>query len=178
MGFDHAMFNKLIPDDIRPDIYSIDYGRLRAEKIEGLIFDIDNTLVAYRTERADGRLIDFLKNLQSVGFRICFISNNSAKRVDLFNEDFNFFTCAKANKPSSKALCRALSSLGLSADKAVLIGDQLFTDVLAAKRANMKSILVNPVEPVESMFFRIKRLGEKPFKRVYYRRKRKEGTKP
>lgn len=171
------MLNKLIPDEIRPDIYSIDYDILRANKIEGLIFDIDNTLVAYHIEKADDKLINFLKELQSVGFKICFISNNNAKRVDLFNEDFNFYTCAKAKKPSSKAIYRALGSLNLSTKKVALIGDQLFTDVLAAKRLNILSILVDPIEPSESIFFKMKRIGERPFKSVYYRRKRKEDKK-
>ena len=43
------------------------------------------------------------------------------------------------------------------------IGDQLFTDILGAKLFGIRSILVKPIEPEKTRFFKFKRAMEKPF---------------
>ena len=43
------------------------------------------------------------------------------------------------------------------------MGDQIFTDCLAAHRAGIKFILVKPIQPKESFFFKVKRFCERPF---------------
>ena len=42
------------------------------------------------------------------------------------------------------------------------VGDQVFTDVLAANRAGLYSVLVKPIKDKKSLFFRFKRLLERP----------------
>jgi predicted HAD superfamily phosphohydrolase YqeG len=45
------------------------------------------------------------------------------------------------------------------------VGDQIFTDCIAAHRAGIRFAIVKPIQPVESKFFRIKRFFERPFVR-------------
>lgn len=164
------MFRYFTPDFVFSGIYDIDFDSLKKKDIKGLIFDIDNTLVSYRQARPTEEVSVLMEKLKSEGFLICFVSNNSRQRVDTFNSDFNFFSYPEAKKPSAKSIKKALDAMDLSAKNAAFVGDQLFTDVMAAKRAKLTAILVDPIEPVESAFFRFKRFMEKPFLRRYYRR--------
>ena len=167
------MFGYFTPDVILDTVYDIDFDELKKKNIKGLIFDIDNTLVSYKTEKPTEKVIALLNKLKSDGFNICFVSNNNKQRVDIFNDEFKFFSYPKAGKPSVRYIKEALKAMNLPRENVVLIGDQLFTDVTAAKRAKLTAILVTPIEPVENLFFKFKRVMEKPFLKRYYRRLKK-----
>ena len=51
----------------------------------------------------------------------------------------------RARKPLPRGFRRAMNVLELRADEVVVIGDQLFTDVLGAKLAGLEVILVDPL---------------------------------
>ena len=168
------MFGWFTPDIIYNNVYDIDFELLKKKNIKGLIFDIDNTLVSYKQEKPTEKVSAFINKLTAEGFNISFVSNNNKERVDIFNEEFKFFSYPKAGKPSIKFIKAALKSMNFDNNQTALIGDQLFTDVTAAKRAKIMAILVTPIEPVETLFFKFKRLMEKPFIRKYYRRLNKK----
>ncbi len=125
------------------------------------ILDIDNTLVSYKTKRADGTARDFLKMLENLGVKYAFVSNNHKKRVELFAKDFDAPFVSNAAKPFTLGIGRAMRKIGAKKDKTVLIGDQVFTDVYAGKRAGIKTIMVNPIEAKETPFFSVKRYFER-----------------
>ena len=172
------MLGYFTPDYICAHIYEIDYGLLKKRNIKGLIFDIDNTLVSYRQKTPTKEVLGLMRRLKGEGFEICFVSNNTKPRVDVFNSEFNFFSYPNAKKPSSKYIKEALLDMDMKAGDAALIGDQLFTDIMAAKKCKLTAILVAPIEPVETAFFRFKRFMERPFIKRYYRRlAKKHGQK-
>ena len=164
------MVGYFVPDMIYDTVYEIDFDALNKKNIKGLIFDIDNTLVSYKQETPTENVADLLNGLTNMGFAICFISNNSKERVALFNQKFQYFSFPKAGKPSIKFIKEAIKVMGINAENTAMIGDQIFTDVFAAKRIKIMSILVNPIEPVETLFFKFKRYMEKPFLKKYYKR--------
>ena len=51
--------------------------------------------------------------------------------------------------------------LGAKKENTVLIGDQIFTDVYAGKRAGLLTVMVDPIEAKETPFFGVKRRLEK-----------------
>ena len=53
------------------------------------------------------------------------------------------------------------------------LGDQIFTDVWGAKTIGARAILVPPIRDKKTLFFRAKRLLEKPFLRMYEKKNRK-----
>ena len=168
-----SILRYLTPDFIYNNIYDIDFDELKKNNIQGLIFDIDNTLVSYEQPEPTPKVVDLMNKLKSRDFSICFISNNNKQRVELFNRDFKFPSFYNAHKPSVKFFKEAMVKMNIKSENIAVIGDQLFTDVIAAKRMKMLSVLVNPIEPVESFFFKIKRLVEKPFIRRYYKKAKK-----
>ena len=161
------MLGYFTPDIIYESVYDIDYGALKTKNIRALIFDIDNTLVSYRQDEPTERVRALLAGLKE-DFTLCFISNNTKQRVDTFNAEFGFLAFADAKKPFTRYIKEALAALGIKKENAALIGDQLFTDVAAAKKAKIAAILVTPIEPVETLFFKFKRLMEKPLIKRYF----------
>lgn len=161
------MFKKFYPDlrcesiDSIPDEYFLSHG------IRYAILDIDNTLVAYTSPLPDERALGFLGRLGRLGIKYCFVSNNHAERVAAFCEGLGTFYIANSRKPLIYNLKRAMRRLGAQKNNTVLIGDQIFTDVYAANRAGLYSVMVDPIEPKETPFFGFKRAMERVVMRGY-----------
>ena len=59
---------------------------------------------------------------------------------------------------------------GATAENSAFLGDQIFTDVLSARNLGIKiALLVPPIKDKLTLFFRFKRLMEKPIIRKYYK---------
>jgi predicted HAD superfamily phosphohydrolase YqeG len=54
----------------------------------------------------------------------------------------------------------------------MLMGDQVFTDVWAARNSGIKAALVPPINDKKDIFTKFKRLLEKPILRRYERKMR------
>lgn len=155
------MFKKFYPDYRFSSIKNIDSDFLFANKIKFAVLDIDNTLVSYTSERADDNARAFLKRLDLCGIKYAFVSNNHKKRVCTFAEEFAVFYVHDSGKPFLFGIKKAMRHMGASKENTVLIGDQIFTDVYAGKRAGLLTVMVDPIEAKETPFFSIKRKLEK-----------------
>ncbi len=146
------------PDEYLDSAYSIDYPKLYEEGIRGIIFDIDNTLVMHDYPPND-KAVGLLKELDSLGFKILFLSNNKEGRVKSFRDDSipHAMYLHKAGKPSRKGYIKAMDMMGTRPASTVFIGDQLFTDVWGAKRCGIGNILVKPIHPKEEIQIILKR---------------------
>ena len=165
-----ALFDKCTPDLLYDNVYGIDFEYLSLRGVKNLLFDIDNTLVPYTSPVPPDKVSEYILSLKKRGYNVCLISNNSKERVTLFNKTLELFAVHKAGKPSRRGLREALEHIGADIGETAFIGDQIFTDVLAAKRLGMFAVLVKPIDPREDLFFKLKRLGEKFFLRRYYKR--------
>jgi predicted HAD superfamily phosphohydrolase YqeG len=54
-----------------------------------------------------------------------------------------------ARKPAGAAFRRAIKLMELTSEQAVVVGDQMLTDVLGGRRAGLHTILVTPIAPRE-----------------------------
>ena len=59
--------------------------------------------------------------------------------------------------------------MGEPKDRTAIIGDQVLTDVWAGKRQKIRTYLVPPINDKKNLFFRFKRMLEKPIIRKYYK---------
>ncbi|MCR4649910.1 MAG: YqeG family HAD IIIA-type phosphatase [Lachnospiraceae bacterium] len=155
------MLNKFKPDIEIDSVYHIDFDSLFDEGIRGIIFDIDNTLVAHdapRTDESDA----LIKKLYDKGFKVFFVSNNDEDRVKTMLLNVNVDYIHKAGKPKAANYYRAFEIMGLDKSQVVAVGDQLFTDCLGAKNAGIKFIKVGIVDKKEPPHIVLKRILEKP----------------
>lgn len=164
--------------DIYPDLYlksvkNINSTLLKKNSIKGLILDVDNTLIDYNRNLVDGAE-KWCNDLKNDGIKCIIVSNSSkkakvsevAKKLDV---DFIMF----AKKPLKSGFKRALDLLDLKPAEVAVVGDQLSTDIIGAKRMKMFSILVEQVGKKDIFITRIKRPIEKAIMNKYLKKKGK-----
>lgn len=164
--------------NVYPDLYldcvtEINATLLKKNKIEGLILDVDNTLIDYYRNLIDGAE-EWCEELKNEGIK-CIILSNSNKRdkVEKVAKSLNLDYLMFAKKPMKSGFKKALDKLDLSSEKVAVVGDQLFTDVLGAKRMNMFSILVKQVGEKDIFITKLKRPIENAIINKYLKQKGK-----
>jgi len=80
------MLELLQPDEYIVSVFDIDLDGIKDKGIRGLIIDIDNTLVSWKTKTADKKILDWFEILEEKGLRVCLLSNNTKDRVVRFTE--------------------------------------------------------------------------------------------
>ena len=163
------MFELFIPDKIFDNFYDITPEYLMECKIKAVISDIDNTLAPYEIAEPTEQIIFWIRSLEAAGIKIAFLSNNHTDRVELFNRGIGVPAYADAGKPGKKMMLFAMSELGVLPSETLMLGDQIFTDVVTGKRVGAKAFLVPPIKDKKTLFFKAKRLLEKPFLKIYYK---------
>lgn len=168
------MFEHFIPDyaferfdDVTPEF-------LARENIRYLLVDIDNTLAPYEEPDPNGRVEAWIAAMRTAGVSIVLVSNNHSDRVERFNASLGLPAFSDCHKPSPKRLRRYAASIGAKIEETAALGDQIFTDVWGAKCIGARAILVPPIKDKKTLFFRAKRLLEKPFLRMYKKRHREQ----
>lgn len=157
-----TVFRRFYPDYKFANVQEIPDSFFTENGIEFAVLDIDNTLVPYTSPLPTGSARGFIARLKALGIRSCFVSNNGEERVKLFCTDLGESEYIwKARKPLAHKIKRAMKKMGADKSNTVLIGDQVFTDILGAKQAGIKAVMVDPIEAKETPFFGFKRAMER-----------------
>jgi len=165
------LLKNFIPQLQVDSIYQINLQQLKESGIKGIITDLDNTLVGAKEPNTNPQLVEWFKLVESLGFQLVIVSNNSRLRVAAFSDAVKLPYVYRARKPMSKSFQKALRIMNLQADQSVVIGDQLLTDVLGGNRMGLYTILVTPFSlEDESFFTRINRRIERNICRVMKKR--------
>lgn len=165
------MFKMFYPDEYYTSTYVIPFQELYNKGVRGVLFDVDNTLVAHNAP-ADDRAKKLFKDLEEMGMKYCLISNNKEPRVKSFNQEIGAPYIFDAHKPSRKNYRKAMEIMGTNEENTAFVGDQLFTDVWGAKRTGMASFLVMPINPKEEIQIVLKRYLEKVVLHSYAKNKK------
>ena len=99
----------------------------------------------------------WLAQLREMGFSIALLSNNTKRRVRIFNETMQFPVAHMAIKPFTFVLRRVMRKMGTAPAETVMIGDQLFTDILCGMRAGCTTVMVKPLTDKDFLTVRVKR---------------------
>ncbi|MGA3038758.1 MAG: YqeG family HAD IIIA-type phosphatase [Vulcanimicrobiaceae bacterium] len=135
----------MLPDSYARGLAEISLESLAQMGVRGIIVDLDNTLVAYRAASVEPAVAGWVKSALARGFRVVLVSNNWGERVATFGAQIGVPSVPSAMKPLPLAFLRALRVLGTPRAATVVVGDQLFTDVLGAKLLGMRAILTEPI---------------------------------
>ena len=167
------MFGLFYPDEYCESAYLIDFEKYYQAGYRGIIFDIDNTLVPHGFPSDEGSRA-LIANLLDMGYDIVLLSNNKKERVELFlKEGRRVKYICKANKPLPGNYKNAIKAMNVSEKEALFVGDLLFTDVLGAKKAGIRSVLTKPIDPKEEIQIVIKRRLEKIILKEYFQKTKK-----
>jgi HAD superfamily phosphatase (TIGR01668 family) len=139
------MLRFLKPQAYAPRITQIDVLALRARGIRGAIVDLDNTLVGFRTPAPLEEDAAWVRAACAADLQVAVLTNNGTPWASQVAQDLGVPCIPRARKPLPRGFRRALALLELPREQVVVIGDQLFTDVLGARLCGLKVILVEPL---------------------------------
>ena len=166
MGF------SLIADLRLKDIFQLDADRLRREGVRLLLADLDNTLTPYSSEIPTEEVKAWKRELEEKGITLFVVSNSrKATRVPNYCQRLGIPYVRHAGKPGTKGFLRAMEECSASGEETMVVGDQIFTDVLGAKRAGLRAALVEPIELSGNPGRYLRYAVEWPFRALAGRRK-------
>lgn len=169
------MIRRLYPNYYIRSIFDLSIPKLKKEGIKGIIFDIDNTLVPYDIAEPTEEIIHFFNQLKEAGMSITLMSNNTEDRVLKFNKKLKVLTLHKANKPLTKSYKKALQMMHCTKDEAIIVGDQIFTDIYGGNCMGIETYLVKPISEKDEWPTKIKRGLERKVIKSYQKWAKNQG---
>ena len=120
---------------------------LRDRGIAALVLDVDRTMLPRRQATLPPSARLWLEEARRQ-LPIHLLSNHpSRQRSGAVAEELGVPFTTSAGKPRRSALRRVLEQLQLPHGQVALIGDRLFTDVIAGNRLGLYTVLVKPIDP-------------------------------
>ena len=152
------------------NLYEIDLHQLWEQGKRLLLIDVDNTLVQWKQENFSEPVLTWIARAKELGFDICLISNtNRVDRLTRMRELLGVETVRGRFKPSRAMFRLAMIKFKRKPHEAIMIGDQLMTDILGANRAGIEAIWVRKMEGVEFGPTSINRKMERFFQGFIYK---------
>ena len=141
----YIMKNKYVPFAVAKSIYEIDIGFYKQQNVKILLMDLDNTLDSYRLYHPTERAVKLIRDIEAAGIKPVIISNNKGKRVSTYANDLNVEYINSAAKPFGFRIRKFIRDKGWNVEEMMFVGDQMVTDVAAAKRAGLRVILTDKI---------------------------------
>lgn len=154
-----------MPTVALPRVTDISIELLRSMGAEAVFLDVDNTLALHGSQKPFPGSVEWTHRVREAGFQILIMSNNLKSRVEPFAALFDLPFVCFAQKPFPLGVPYAKKKYGLKSEQVVVVGDQVFTDILGANWAGMKSILLEPENCEDSLSFRFRRALERPVRK-------------
>ncbi|GAC1580512.1 MAG: YqeG family HAD IIIA-type phosphatase [Candidatus Elarobacter sp.] len=149
------------PDHHAETLPDVSLEMLAAGGIRGIVVDLDNTVCAYRRPELAPGVEGWVREARARGFALVLVSNNFTERVASVGALLDIAVVPNALKPLPFAFLRALELLGTPRNATVVIGDQLFTDVLGGKLVGLRTILTKPLVEKDFPLTRVLRFLER-----------------
>ncbi|MGN1080902.1 MAG: YqeG family HAD IIIA-type phosphatase, partial [Acutalibacteraceae bacterium] len=115
---------------------------------------------------------EWLKKMRSEGISFVIASNSRECRIRPFAQSAGLDYLSLCCKPLPFKMIRAAKKTGLKKSECLMVGDQIFTDVLGARLAGIKILLTEPFCEEEKASFRFRRAIEHKIKEKHERKKK------
>lgn len=157
-----GMLEYFCPDMCVRGINDIDLAELKASGYECLILDLDNTLLPWQITQVPYSTKKWVETAKQMGWKLCIVSNtHNPVRLKTVANELDIFSVPRAIKPRQEGFEQAIKLMEVLPESAVVIGDQVLTDVLGGNLMCMYTILVEPMHPKEFIGTKISRIVEK-----------------
>ncbi|MGN1361927.1 MAG: YqeG family HAD IIIA-type phosphatase [Eggerthellaceae bacterium] len=139
----------LFPDRYFARLTCINVQRdLLDQGYSAVLLDIDNTVRSRETDSVPADVREWLDCARKAGLKLCLLSNSWHESAFRFSAELGIPVVAKSCKPLVHGYFQACRKLGVRRREAVMVGDQILTDVLGAHLAGMTAYLVTPLSSV------------------------------
>lgn len=127
-----------------------------------VLLDVDNTLLHWRSEDIPESTFLWVQAARDAGLELCILSNTRhPERLERLSKKLNVPFLRGKFKPSRQMYLQALEKFQVSAEEAIMIGDQIFTDVWGSNRTQIDAILVAQMSPRDFVGTKVSRFGER-----------------
>ncbi|MCR6546763.1 YqeG family HAD IIIA-type phosphatase [Dehalobacterium formicoaceticum] len=158
--------NNFMPDMMTVSVLDIPLQDLAKRNVKGMILDLDNTITEWNNPEIKDEMMHWFANLQQLGISACLLSNNKGPRVMEAAQKLGISYVSRATKPRRSGYRRAMEVLKTTEAETVVVGDQIFTDILGGNRTGLYTILVNPIGAKEFAGTKVNRCIERIFLKV------------
>jgi uncharacterized protein len=155
------VLKNFLPTEHVKSVFDITPESLTEKGVKGIITDLDNTLVEWDRPYATPQLITWFDNMRKNEILVTIVSNNNENRVRAFSDPLGIPFIFQARKPMGRAFRKAIAQMGIKREEAVVIGDQLLTDVFGGNRNGFHTILVVPVAQTDGFVTKFNRKVER-----------------
>jgi uncharacterized protein len=119
-------------------------------QIEGLVLDVDDTIVPIGVNIAQPDLIEWIEQTRQI-VPVWLVTNNPSQvRIGAIADSLSLPYFLSAAKPSRRKLRQAIKAMSVEPARVAMVGDRVFTDVLAGNRMGMFTILIEPIVSADS----------------------------
>ena len=148
----------LIPDQYLTNVWDIDLEKFQSDGVENIIFDLDNTLLASEQRIISLQHANWVQKCKDFGFKVFLLSNNrSKKRVKRSANQLKCHSIYLAMKPFTFSAVQMAADFNINLEKSVMIGDQVFKDVVMGNWMRMHTVLVDPLDKKLSLFSQLQK---------------------
>ena len=159
------MFGRFIPFAHAQSIYEIPVDFYFKNNVTLLLIDLDNTLDSYRLYEPTERAVQLIEDIKKTGVIPVVVSNNRGKRVGTYANALGVEYIYSAHKPFSRRIKKFLKGKNVPVENSMLVGDQMMTDVLAAKGAHLRIVLTEKIVKEDQWTTHINRLFDRPIRK-------------
>jgi hypothetical protein len=132
---------------------TLDEVNLEALKRSGkklIMLDVDHTLVHWKQEDYSPGVLDWIDRAKTMGFMLVILSNtHRPARLARISERLKIKAYRGKFKPCTDMYLQAMKDHGTNPAEAIMIGDQMMTDVLGANRAGIEAIWLKKLDGPE-----------------------------
>ena len=156
----------LVPQYIFRSYTDITTGFLKKLGIRFLMLDLDNTIAKYSEKAPSAAAIKWTQEMTRNNISLFIVSNSRRKdRVDIFAKALGIKYIKAARKPSPSSVKDSMRAEKYYSYESALLGDQIYTDILAANRAGVISIIVRPLS-LRNPLLLLRYVSELPFRAI------------
>lgn len=155
------IFKAMKPERVYESLVLVPWNELRAEGVTTALLDFDNTLGPDHATEPEDYSYKCVKMIQEAGISCCLVSNAKSDRSAKIAAMLNIPVVTYANKPGTSGIFKAIELMKSTPEQSLMIGDQVFTDVIAGNRAGVRTFMVEKLHRPEIWYVMLKRPFEK-----------------
>jgi uncharacterized protein len=143
---------KILQPDLVLDgnVLSLTLARLKLYGIQGMVLDIDDTIVPIKTTNVSPELMVWITEIRQ-HCKLWLVTNNPQRqRIETIAQHVDLPFILAAAKPSVTKLRQAVDDMALPYHQVAMVGDRIFTDVLGGNRLGLFTILAQPIAASET----------------------------
>jgi hypothetical protein len=150
------------PHRFADSIMDVDFDALRESGYRLVVFDFDNTLENWGLGSVSKEKKLLLSRIERLGMTVVVVSNGKSDRLNKVDIELpSIRVLSRARKPLTFKVKRLLKEVGIPSYQTVVLGDQLFTDIIMGNLLGAYTIKVEPLDEREFFWTKLVRRVEK-----------------